>query len=146
MSVSRLAAVWTLTWMKVMPKLFGVDIAGEIAKGFAAAGGLAPGVLIKETPGTRDPNNLTAVPEPTQARSTFQGYLEQGQMRLPGSRAVVTGDFVFILGASVAPFVVPSVNDKVEIEDAEWELTELMERDPAAASYLFRVQGGKDAS
>lgn len=120
--------------------LFGVDIAGEIAAGFAAAGGLEAGTLTKTTNGNRTSGSLTAGPSKSSSTFTLQGFIEKGQMRLPGSRVVVTGNFMTILGASVSGGEIPELNDKVNMEGSDWELTELMERDPAAATYIFRIQ------
>lgn len=126
--------------------LFGIDIAGEIAKGFAAAGGLEAGTLVKTTIGSRDASNLTAGPSTSTSSFSLQGFIDKGQVRLPTSRVVVTGNFMTILGGSVDSDAVPEVNDKVIMEGSTWELTELMERDPAAATYMFRVQVAADAS
>ncbi|MEO1208393.1 MAG: hypothetical protein AAFX78_02525 [Cyanobacteria bacterium J06638_20] len=125
-----------------MPSLFGIDIANVIATEIAKAGNLVPGTLTKTTFGQRDPSNLAAGRSETSVSHTFQGFLEKGQVRIPDSRVTTSGTFVTILGASVVPSAVPEVNDSVTIEGSEYELTELMNRDPAAATYMFRVQGG----
>lgn len=123
-----------------MPDLFGIDIAGILNTEIANAGGLPQGTLTKVTRGTRTSGSLTAGLSETPTTHTFNGFLEQGQVRIPGTRATETGDFITILGASVTPTAVPGVNDTVVLEGQTYELVELMVRDPAAATYMFRVK------
>lgn len=123
-----------------MPNLFGLDIAGILATSIASAGNLRSGTLSKLVRGQRDPSNLTAEVTSTESTFTFQGFLESGQRRVSGSRTTVSGDFISILGASVTPTATPAVNDDVTIDGERFELIELIERDPAAALYVFRVR------
>lgn len=123
-----------------MPSLFGVDIAGEIARGFASAGNLVPGVLTQKVQGARTPGSLSAGRSTSTSSHAFQGFLEEGQKRIEGTRQTMTGDFISILGASVSPATAPRVNDLVTIEGSTFGLVELIERDPAAALYVFKVQ------
>ena len=74
-----------------MPNLFGIDIAGEIAKGFAASGGLVAGTLIKYTDGVPT-GNLTDRPTKTPVNSTFQGFLEMGERKIV-DQVTTVGDF-----------------------------------------------------
>lgn len=123
-----------------MPNLFGIDIAAEINKGFSQAGGLVSGTLTSRTPGTRTPGNLTAGTNPSTNTHTFQGFLEKGERRIPGTRSVQQGDFVTILGASITPAIEPSPGFKITIEGGTFDIVEIVERDPAAATYVCRVQ------
>lgn len=120
-----------------MPDLFGIDIAGEIASAFS--GQLRPGTLTKVTPGTRTPGSLTGGTNPTTTTHAFEGFVEETQTRVEGL-ATVTGKFLSILGASVAGGAVPEVDDTATMDGKTYTLVELVERDPAAALYKFKVE------
>lgn len=123
-----------------MPNLFGLDIAKIVNDSINQAGGLVPGTLTKVTAGTRTPGSLTGGTNPTTTSHSFQGILEEGERRMPDTLQTVKGKFVLILGASISPAAVPSTGDRVTIEGSEHDLVELIERDPAAATYTFRVE------
>ena len=119
-------------------KLFGLDIAKLVNDNISAAGGVLPGVLTRETPGTRTPGDLAGGTNPTTATYPFRGFVTTAGERRPGSTSASSISTVSILGASIA--VVPEVNDEVNIEGTDWTLLELVERDPAAALYVFRAE------
>lgn len=107
-----------------MATLFGIDIAGLVASGFASAGGLAPGILIKND----------------NSRYTFDGILTVQERRRPNTAIAKSVPTLLILGASVTNRTVPVVNDTVEIENKTFQLIELLSRDPADASYTFVIE------
>lgn len=123
-----------------MTKLFGIDIAKVINTKITKAGGLAPGVLTKVTSGARTPGDLTGGTNPTETVHTFQGFLEAGQVRMPSTRVILSGTFITVLGASVLPIAEPTAKDKIEIEGETYEIKEVVDRDPAAATYVVRVE------
>lgn len=121
-----------------MPDLFGVDIAQEIADAFA--GQLVTGTLVKVTPGTRTPGSLTGGTNPTPANYAFEGFLDNGSEKRVAGLAPLDGEFMSILGNSLTSGIVPAVNDRATLDGKTYTLVELVERDPAAALYKFRVE------
>ena len=123
-----------------MPDLFGIDIAGILNTEISKAGGLVPGTLSRVTPGTRTVDNLTAGTNPTTTGHTFQGFVENKEVRLAGQVSSKSVPVITVMGASVLPITVPEVNDTVILEGITYTLTELVSRDPAAAVYEFAGQ------
>ena len=122
-----------------MPDLFGIDIAGEIYKGFK--GQMLTGTLKKKTSGTRTPGSLTAGTNPTSADHTFEGFIEdKDEVRIGGTLVSKAGKFVAMFGASIDPVTVPEQGDEVVIESTTYKVVELAGRDPAAALYILRVE------
>jgi len=121
-----------------MAKLFGIDIAKEVNRGIASAGGVLPGVLTVSTSGTRTPGDLTGGTNPSSVTKAFRGFVETEGDRRPGSTVAGSMAVVTILGASVQDGVVPEVNMEVNIEGTDYSLVELLSRDPAQAVYRFR--------
>lgn len=119
-------------------KLFGLDIAKLVNQNIAAAGGVLPGVLTKATATARTGGSLTGGTNPTEATYAFRGFVTTAGERRPGSTSASSISTVSILGDSIS--VVPEVNDEVNIEGTDWTLLELVERDPAAALYVFRTE------
>lgn len=119
--------------------LFGLDIAGIIASELAAAGNLRPGTLTKTENGAPNPADPTGPPTQTTTTLSFQGFVELGTKRISQERVVQNGNFLTIIGASIADRVAPSIGDKATLDSFTYELVELMERDPAGATYVFRV-------
>ena len=129
-----------------MAKLFGLNIAGIVNSSIAAAGGVHPGVLTRTTAGTRDPANLAGGTNPTSASYSFKGFAEVEGDRREGTTVATSGGTVTILGASVKPIGAaaaidgPEVNDVVVLEGVTYTLSELVERDPASAAYVFSAE------
>lgn len=126
-----------------MPNLFGLDVASLI--GEALRGQLVPGTLTKRAPGTRTPGSLTAGTNPSGTTHAFEGFLEERSMRRSGQLGAETMSVLTIIRVSISPAAVPEVNDRAVLEDPEFgavevDLVELLERDPAAALYRFRVE------
>jgi hypothetical protein len=126
-----------------MPDLFGLDIAGIVADAIDQAGGLLDVTLTKKTPGTRDPNDLTAGTHPTSTPYACEGVVSDYAARLIDSTLVATGDRrVVILGATLPPDIVPAPGDQVTIESLTYDVVRVT-RDPAAASYELQVRGAR---
>ena len=122
-----------------MVDIAGVDIAGLIAESWENVGGIRPGVLIRTTPGGRDPDDSTVNLPPTTTRHTFDGYQIIQSVQREGTLTDVSVATVGILGQSVRPLIVPEAHDRVEMDGFTYELTRLASRDPAGALYVFEV-------
>jgi hypothetical protein len=125
-----------------MPNLFGIDIAGLVDKEIAAAGGVLTGKLTKVTPGSRTSGSLRAGASPSEVSHDFRGFLQNvNETRYMGQLQTSKGEVASILGASLPSGVVPEANDKITIEGRDYDLVQLLRRDPAAALYEFEVEG-----
>ena len=123
-----------------MPDIFGIDIAGEVAEAFEAAGGLRPGVLIRSTP-VLDDSQPTARTAPQTTRHSFTGMVYRGSdERRPGTLILDTQRRLLIIGGSLDPPIVPSVNDTAEIDGSTLTLDEEISGDSTGAAYEFRVK------
>lgn len=122
-----------------MVKLFGIDVAKEVHDGIKRAGGLPSGTLTHKVPGTRSPGDLGGGTNPTTSTHSFQGTLERKVRRSRGTAVAEPMDVLMIVGNSLSPAVVPAVGDEASIDGTTRTLTELLERDPAGATYEFRV-------
>lgn len=124
-----------------MANLFGLDIAGIVNDAITTAGGVLDGTLTKVTPGTRTPGTITGGTNPGTANHAFKGFLSNStRIRRDNTLVEVSGEFLSILGASLPSGVVPEPTDIANIESTNYRLIELMDRDPAAALYTFRVE------
>lgn len=121
-----------------MPELFGVDIAQEIADAFG--GQLVLGVLSKQISGTRTPGSLTAGTNPTTTDHLFDGFLEIREVRRPDQLGAQPLSVLTIIAKSISPVAEPEVNDRVTIESLTLDITEILNRDPAAAVFECLVQ------
>lgn len=124
-----------------MPRLFGVDIAGEINK--ALGPGLLDATLTKVVAGTRTGGSLTAGTNPTTTTHTAKGFIDeysdfQRGGQTPGDEdntLIQDGDRkVTLLGESIDPAAVPEAGDRVTIEGTEFRIIRV-KRDPAGATY-----------
>lgn len=119
-----------------MPKLFGVDIAGIIAREMGPK--LLPLTLTRTALGVRIPAALTS--GPTRATTSFSGrgvvteyaHVQDGETVKRGAKTIL------ILGASIG--VVPAPDDVVVIEGITATITKV-DRDPAGASYVCQCRG-----
>ena len=106
-----------------MPEIFGTDIAGIVASALQDAGGLREGVVNGHS---------------------FEGFTETkslrtGDERFEGALTYAGTPLLNIVGASVEDGYVPKVNDVATLDGRDYELRELLARDPADALYVFRV-------
>ena len=98
--------------------VFGINLARIISDSFA--GQLPTGILYKNS-----------------QEYTFTGVLEVKTIRRPETAIARTMSTITILGGSLP--VIPEVNDTILFEDKNWDLVELLNRDPANASYTFML-------
>ncbi len=121
-----------------MPRLFGQDIAGQIAQ--ALGGHLLPATLTKVIPGARTPSNLPGGTGATTADYTARGIIEDYTDAQIDGTLIAAGDRkVLLLGASIAGAAVPMPGDRVTIEGATYNVRRV-ERDPAGATYSLTVR------
>lgn len=120
-------------------KLFGADIAGQLAKALGPL--LLPCKLIKVTPGTRTTGALTAGTNPTKKTFSCRGMVESFATNLVDDTRILAGDRkIMILGDTLAKGIVPEPSDEVEIEGRIWIVINLIERDPDAATYVLHAR------
>lgn len=100
------------------------------------------GVLVRSSATTRAPGALTSGNRPATSTHSCRGFVETRQERRPGGTSPASNAVVSILGASVSPAMEPAVNDQVTFDGVRYRLLELLERDPAAALYVFRAERG----
>jgi hypothetical protein len=120
-------------------KLFGVDIAKEIAKGMAS--GLPKCTLIKLLPGQRTAGDLSAGLATSTKKFPCRGIVQDFDLKAFEGTTVQKGDRqVLILGATLPVGIVPQLNDHIAAENVESEIINI-NRDPASATYLLHVRG-----
>lgn len=117
--------------------LFGADIAGEIARELGPE--LLLGTITRRTPGSRSSSNLAAGRAQTVSTHEFRGL----RMGLSGLRKNTilpeARDAVLVLGDTVTPAIVPTVNDRITIEGVSFSIVDVS-RDPDAAAYICQVR------
>lgn len=123
-----------------MPNLFGLDIAGIIAKSMGP--GLLPVSGQAPTYGARDPDDLTAGPVPGVPVSwTARGFIEDWSVGTIDGDIIQVGDRrITILGATIKPALVPEVGWRVTIEGDTYLVVAPITRDPAAATYTMNAR------
>lgn len=113
-------------------KLFGVDVAKEVAKGMAS--GLLPVTLTVVTPGTRG-TPITAGTNPTRVGYPCRGLVEDYSEGQIDGEFVLQGDRrVMILGGTLPDGVVPKGGDEVTIQNRTYGIVRVG-TDPANAVY-----------
>jgi hypothetical protein len=124
-----------------MPDLFGLDIAGIVNDALEEAGGVLSGVLIKVAPGSRTSGSLTSGTNPTETPHSFKGFYDNRQLsRLPETRVQQGDRAVLLLGASISGGVEPEPGDKITMEGETTSVQSIIERDPAAATYIVQTR------
>lgn len=122
-----------------MTKLFGVDIAKEIAKGMAS--GLPKCTLVKVLPGQRTAGDLAAGLSVSTKKFPCRGIVQDFELKAFEGTTVQKGDRqVLILGGTLPTGIVPQLNDFIVAENVQSEIINVS-RDPAAATYLLHVRG-----
>lgn len=122
-----------------MTKLFGVDIAKEIAKGMAT--GLPKCTLEKLLPGQRTAGDIAAGPSISTKKFPCRGIVQDFDLKAFEGTTVQKGDRqVLILGATLPNGIVPQLNDFIIAENVRSEIVNVT-RDPAAATYLLHARG-----
>ena len=124
-----------------MPKLFGIDIAKIVNDEIQKAGGVLDATLIKVTPGKRSASDPTGGVKPTNQPRRAKGFIADYNKRQIDGTIVQSGDrMVILLGASIQGNAIPEPADRIEIEDASYQVVRV-KRDPAAATYTCQVRG-----
>lgn len=125
-----------------MPDLFGIDIAQEVLDAIDGAGGVLDGTLYKVTPGTRTAGALAGGTNPTRSRPyRFKGFYDDQQLlKLDASLVKREHRAVLILGASLPSGITPAPNDEVLLEGDTTVVDRIIERDPAAATWVLMVR------
>lgn len=123
-----------------MNKLFGLDIAKIVNNEIKSCGNLQKGTLRSITPAVLDPLNLDDGCNYTFTEHSFQGFIEQVEMRREDMVPAGFMSKLLILGGSISPKIVPKVNDEITMNSINYTLTRLLERDGASATYVFRVE------
>ena len=121
-----------------MSTLFGLDIAQIVADSVAAAGDIKPATLIKITPGTRTPAQLTGGTNPTTTTHAARGYFDSVNSLRPETVVKDASGVVGLLGATIEGGQAPESGDQVTIESLTYRLLQ-GDRDPASALYLCQV-------
>lgn len=121
-----------------MPTLFGVDIAGIMARE------LGPKVLsltlTTYTPGARTSGQLSGGTNPTSANVSGRGWTEDYREGQVDGDVVKVGDRkVCILGSTIGT-TVPAVGMVVTIEGTAYRIERIISRDPAQAVWTVQVR------
>jgi hypothetical protein len=118
--------------------LFGVDIAGKIARSLGPK--LLPATLIKVIPGSRARANLAGGVHATTTEHTARGVVETYQAAQVDGAMILRGDRrVLLLAGTIADGEVPAPGDRIEIEGGTYSVVGV-ERDPAGAQYSCHVR------
>lgn len=114
-------------------KLFGVDISGIINKEIGP--GVNDATLIKVTPGTRTPGNLTGGTNPTTTNHACKGFLDKLRKSHIENTLVEEGDqMIALVGDSIAGGAVPTPGDRITIRSNTYNII-VVDVDPADALY-----------
>lgn len=122
----------------------GVDVAGLVAEHLGPR--LLPAQLIKPgPPGGRDPANPTRVlPPGPPTEHGCRGFTEKFSDYSVAQGLVLASDRkVTILGGTLPRGVVPVAGqgqDRIRIEGKVWNVHRIIERDPAAATYVLQAR------
>lgn len=122
-------------------KLFGIDIAKEIAR--AAGPGLLPVSLLKAQVGQRDSADPTAGKTTTYKTYPCRGVEDNSEeTRRAGTAAQQSGRLILILAGTLPSGVIPVPGDRIRILSETLEIIgEGVSSDPARATYLCACQG-----
>lgn len=131
-----------------MPKLFGLDIAGIIAKEIRKAGDVLDLTLWKVSQGTPTEGEEVDGTNPSEQPLRGKGFFDDSQLvPLLGARneagepLVYEGDRVaIILGASLPGRIPPAPHDQIEMEGEKLFIHRILHRDPAAATYTCQCR------
>lgn len=124
-------------------KLYGIDVSGIIKKevGDKVLTDPAHAASLRHfTVGTRT-GNLTGGTEPTHTDHTCKGFIDTKNLKSFKGTLVTDGHvFIVLIGDSIAPAVVPVVEDQITIESKTYWI-KVLDRDPAAATYTCMCKG-----
>lgn len=122
-----------------MAKLFGVDIAGIVAKNVGP--GLIAGTIQKTVRAGRDSDDpLAGKGANTPTSHGFRGIYEDFKVEEVDGSTVVMGDRkVLVILGTVEGGIEPAPGDKISLEGVTRTVQNILERDPAGASMLVHV-------
>lgn len=122
--------------------LFGVDISGLIKEHVGS--GLLDATLIKYTPGTRTPGDLTGGTNPTPVSYSCKGMISKQAVRNQDGTLVQDGTKeILLIGDTIDNGnQAPALGDDIVIEGTTYQIPEdgAIDRDPAAATYTVTVR------
>ena len=119
-------------------KIFGVNLAKELAKGMKA--GLPKGTLEVVTQGSPSAGALTSGANPATSRYTFSGTMEYATSQIEETLTEFGERTILILGGTLPEGVAPKPGDRIVFEGGTFNVVSV-ERDPAAATYSCGVRG-----
>lgn len=124
-------------------KLFGVNISGIVKN--AIAPGLLAVVITRDTYGARDDNNLTGGQAKTGATvKGIRGIWEDlPRSPPPGVEFEQNDRIALLIGDTIPAGGLPRKNDTITIEGLSLYMVQLLNRDPAAASYRYLCRDRK---
>lgn len=124
-----------------MAKPLAGGIAKSINKAIGAANLYLPATLIKVVNGNRTPGSLSAGANPTETPYTARGFIEHySTFAIVNSLATGSDRKISLLGASIAGGQIPTSGDKITIEGVTYRVTNIDDRDPAAAMYVCKCR------
>ena len=118
--------------------LFGVNISKLIKDNIGP--GVLDATLIKSTPGTRTPGNLTGGTNPTEVSYPCKGFIDVQRVRFMNGTQVRDGSKIIVLVGDTIDGPVPG--DRITIEGTTYAIPVdgTIDRDPAAAVYTCEVR------
>ena len=116
-------------------------IARQVYRAMKAAKMTTPATLIKVTPGTRNPSNLSGGTQPTEQSYAAAGFIDDFAVQAVDGTIIFAGDRrITLFGASIAGGQSPAVNDKITIKGSTYRIRRV-ESDPANAAYTCQTHG-----
>ena len=122
-----------------MPLIFGIDVQALVSEAVAGAGGLPAGALTKTIAGARDPDHPSRLLDPTTTTHALQAVVERRAVRRAETDVAESTLVMTIIAGSITPVAIPAVNDRVTLDGRDYTLVELLEVDPAEATYQFEA-------
>lgn len=118
------------------------DIAGLVGAPLVAAGITKPATLIKVTPGTRLPGDVTSGTNPTTARFAAQGIpISTSTLLAAGTLLAGVDRAVMLLGSTITGGARPAPGDSIEIDGATSVIVAGgVSTDPARAAYTCQCK------
>jgi hypothetical protein len=114
--------------------LFGVDISGLIRDNIGP--GVLDATLVKFTPATRTPGQLSGGTQPTSTSYPCKGFIDAQVNRTRDGTLVNDGTKkIILIGDTISSgAVAPAQTDQITIEGSTY-VVKFFDRDPAAATY-----------
>lgn len=125
-------------------KLFGVDVAKEVAKAMPSGNrGLPPATLRKYIAGAINPSNITAGPAYTTTDYATRGFASPFTIKEIDGTLVQRGDKkVLLIGEPLFKAnVQPAPDDRVILGGETLVVVAIIDRDPAFATWVLQCRG-----